>query len=220
MTIELKTGDEQTATLYQAILDDISSGRLVGGQRLKISALADRFGVSASPVRETLRQMQGEGFVEIHPNRGATIKLADASTIQNIFEVLQLLEPYFVSWFAEHARPEDVARLSEIQEKIRTCGDGNMLKFRKLDLQFHSVICQHHYNDVAAETWKRLRTALNVHAAPLRISQGRLRNILKEHDDLIEAFRQNDPEQADRVIRTHVDGSFVQMSQQMRALGL
>ena len=187
MATELRQ-DEQTATLYQAILDDISSGKLVGGQRLKVSELADRFGVSASPVRETLRQMQGEGFVEIHPNRGATVKLADASTIQNIFEVLQLLEPYFVGWFAEHGRPEDVARLGELQEEIRKCESGNLLRFRKLDLQFHGLICERHYNDVAAETWKRLRTALNVHAAPLRISPGRLRNILAEHDALLEAF--------------------------------
>ncbi len=212
--------DEQAATLYQAILDDISSGRLVGGQRLKVSALAERFGVSASPVREALRQMQGEGFVEIHPNRGALVKHADASTIQNIFEVLQILEPYFVGWFAEHARAETIDRLQAIQDQIETCDAGDFVRFRKLDSQFHGLISESHYNDVAAQTWKRLRTALAVHSAPLRIGPVRLRNIIAEHDALIQAFRANVAEMADRAIRKHVEGSFVQMSQQMRALGL
>lgn len=209
---------EATDTLYQAILDQISSGELVGGQRLKVSELADRYGVSASPVRETLRQMQGEGFVEIHPNRGATVKHVDASRIQNVFEVLQLLEPYFVVWFAEHARPATIDRLSEIQNQVADCEASDLLRFRKLDFQFHGLIATSHYNDVAAQSWRRLRTALTVHAAPLLISPGRLKNILAEHDALIEAFRANDPDQADAVIRKHVEGSFVQMSQQMRAL--
>lgn len=212
--------DEQTATLYQAILDDISGGRLVGGQRLKVSELASRFGVSASPVREALRQMQGEGFVEIHPNRGATVKQADASTIQNIFEVLQLFEPYFVGWFAEHARVETIDRLQAIQDQVADCDTTDLLRFRKLDSQFHGLICDSHYNDAAAQTWKRLRTALAVHSAPLRIGPIRLRNIITEHDALIKAFRANDAEMADQVIRRHLEGSFVQMSQQMRALGL
>ncbi|WP_179381672.1 GntR family transcriptional regulator [Jannaschia marina] len=211
---------EPTESLYDAILDEISSGRLVGGQRLKISDLSKRFGVSTSPVREALRQMQGEGFVDIHPNRGAIIKQADASTIENIFEVLRLLEPYFVSWFAENAGPAALRELRNVQERLRAAPTADMLVFRKLDAQFHSLICSHHYNDVAADTWKKLRKALNVHAAPLRISKARHRMILQEHDALIDAFEANDVEEAGRVIRRHVDGSIVQMSQQMRALGM
>lgn len=212
--------EDDDRSLYQAILDDISSGHLRGGQRLKISELAERYHVSASPIRETLRQMQGEGFVEIHQNRGAVVKLADASTIQNIFEVLQLLEPYFVRWFAEHAQPYMIEEVAAAQERLRDCAGRDMPHFRKLDSAFHALICRYHYNDVAADTWRKLRNALNVHAAPLQISPTRLRHILTEHDALVAAFRAGDPEAAEKVIRGHVDGSFVQMSQQMRALGL
>lgn len=210
--------EPQSESLYQAILEDISRGRLVGGQRLKISELAARFGVSASPVREALRQMQGEGFVDIHQNRGATVRPADASTIQNTFEVLQLLEPYFVVWFAENADLATIEKLEEIQERIRVMEHPDLYEFRKLDARFHGLICEHHYNSVAADTWKKLRTALNVHGAQLPISRTRMKTIIEEHDALIAAFRAADPEEADRVIRKHVQGSFTQMSQHMRAL--
>lgn len=216
---ELPT-DSQEANIYAAILEDISRGNLAGGQRLKVSELANRFEVSTSPIREVLRRMQGEGFVQIEPNRGAIVSPVDMHAIQNTFEVLKLLEPYFVTWFAEHAQPEMIDALEAIQEQIEATVGGELYRFRQLDTQFHGYICSKHYNQVAADTWRRLRTALNVHTARLRISPTRVQTILKEHRALIQALRENDVEAADRTIRQHVDGSFTQMSQQLRALGL
>lgn len=210
---------DQEASLYEAILNDISTGELPGGQRLKVSQLAKRFGVSTSPIREVLRRMQGEGYVEISPNCGATVKRANANTIQNIFEILQLLEPYFVSWFADYAESHMVDEMASIQDQIRKLSNTDLIEFRKLDLQFHWSICKRHYNDVAAETWRNLRTALNVHGSRLRISPARFQTIKEEHDALLEAFYANDTARADAVVRKHIDGSIVQMSQQMRALG-
>lgn len=205
--------------LYDAILSDISAGLLKGGERLKVSELAKRHGLSASPVREVLRRMQGEGFVDIHPNRGATVRKADAHTIQNIFEILQLLEPYFVTWFAEFAQPELLDEMELIQAQIREVTAADLPTFRKLDAEFHGVIARNHYNSVAAEQWIRLRRALNVHTARLRINSQRHATILEEHDDLLAALRAGDVKRADMVIRKHVSGSFVQISQQLRALG-
>ena len=210
----------QEESLYEAILEDISSGKLVGGQRLKVSELTKRFDVSTSPIREVLRRMQGEGYVEINRNRGAIVKQADAGTIQNIFEILELLDPYFVNWFSDYAQPDMVDRLEVIQDQIKVSGFADLTKFRKLDFEFHWTICKQHYNEVAAETWRNLRTALNVHGSKLRISPVRFEAILEEHDELLAAFRSNDAARADAVIRKHVSGSFVQMSKQMRALGI
>jgi len=214
-----KAGDQEQS-LYDAVLDEISTGKLAAGQRLKVSELAKRYGVSTSPVREVLRLLQGEGFVEIHPNRGAVVKHANASTIQNIFEVLQLLEPYFVTWFADYAQSEMIDEMEEIQRRIEELPTGNLNEFRKLDFEFHWSICRRHYNHVAADLWKKLRTALNVHGAKLKISPVRHQAIMDEHRELLAAFRANDAARAEAVINKHVAGSFTQMSQQMRALGL
>lgn len=215
----MKTGEEtEDVPLYDAILDDIYDGRLAGGQRLKVSEIAERYGTSTSPVREALRRMQGEGFVEIHPNRGATIRPTDAGSVQNIFEVLQMLEPYFVNWFADYAPPELLDELEDIQERIKKTPHGEQRAFRKLDFQFHEIFCRGHYNQTAAEIWRNLRTSLNVQTSRLRISPARYDTIMEEHDQLIAALRANDAARADTVIRKHVDGSFVQMSQQIRAM--
>lgn len=213
---ELPEPPEDTATLYESVLGDIISGHLVGGQRLKVAELADRYGVSTSPVREVLRRMQGEGFVDISPNRGATVRKGDANTVQNIFEILQLLEPYFVTWFAEFAQPEMVAEMESIQAQIARTPLSDLPQFRKLDADFHWAIAKRHYNTQAADTWRHLRRALNVYGVKLRINPARYATIMKEHDQLLEAFRNNDIERASEVIRQHLAGSFSQMTQQIR----
>ncbi|TCS65659.1 GntR family transcriptional regulator [Primorskyibacter sedentarius] len=213
-------GGAEETSLYDAILDDIYEGRLAGGQRLKVSELAARFGISTSPVREVLRRMQGEGFVQIHPNRGATIRPTDAGFLQNVFEVLQMLEPYFVTWFADYASKEMVDELEAIQKQIHETPHGEQRAFRRLDFQFHEVFSRNHYNQTAAEMWHNLRTSLNVQAARLRISPTRYETIMQEHDELVAACRDHDSARAHSVICKHVGGSFVQMSQQIRALGL
>lgn len=215
----IKPLPDREDALYDAILSEISAGTLKGGDRLKVSELAKRHGLSTSPVREVLRRMQGEGFVDIHPNRGALVRKADADTIQNIFEILQLLEPYFVTWFAEFAQPEQLDEMEMIQAQIQELAAADLPTFRKLDAEFHGVIARSHYNAVAAEQWIKLRRALNVHTARLRINSQRHATILEEHDDLLAALRAGDSKRADVVIRKHVGGSFVQISHQLRASG-
>lgn len=207
-------------TIYGRILNDISHGELAGGQRLKVAELAKKYGVSMSPIREVLRRMQGEGYVDFSPNRGATVRKADASTIQNVFEVLQLLEPYFVKWFTEFASPDAVVEMENIQKLIRQTPITDLVTFRKLDAEFHWTICKHHYNLPAVATWRNFRRALNVYSAHLRINPPRYASIADEHEKLLEAIRTNDVSTADKIIRQHIDGSLVQMSQQIRALGL
>lgn len=217
---EINTPRDAESSLYESVLTDISNGVLEGGQRLKVAELARRYGVSTSPVREVLRRLQGEGFVDISPNRGATIRKADANTIQNVFEILQLLEPYFVAWFAEFAPTELIDRMQLIQEQIELEENPDLATFRKLDFDFHSQISARHYNRQAHEMWMNLRRALNVHGARLSIKPARFEAILKEHRELIDAFRANDVERAVSVINQHIDGSYTQMSQQMRVLGI
>ncbi len=220
--VEMNFVDEEDsleANLYQSILNEIYCGHLVGGQRLKVSELATRFKVSTSPVREVLRRMQGEGLVEISPNRGAIVKPFDSTEIQNVFEVLEMLTPYFNVWFARYARPEMVEEVAAVQEQIRALDTNDITLFKRLDSEFHWIVCKHHYNTVAAETWKKLRTSLGVHGSSLPISTDRYRVIVAEHDELVAAFRENDPQKADEIIRRHLSGSVVEMQQQMRALG-
>ena len=65
--------------IQRLLRDDIISGSLPFGSRLRIDELATRYGVSHMPIREALRELHGEGLVVIEPNRGARVRSIDLS---------------------------------------------------------------------------------------------------------------------------------------------
>lgn len=209
---------EESDALYKRVLEDIASGYFAGGQRLKVQELAARYATSTNPVREVLRLLQGEGFVEFAPNRGATVRQADASAIRDIFEILQVIEPYFVGWFAEFCTPEQVDSLRRIQAKIENAQDDEPQVYSHLDTEFHSIICTYHYNARAVALWQNQRAALRAFTARLPLSRTRRKAINVEHHELIRAFEDSDPEQASAIIRRHIEGSGQQMYEQIRIL--
>lgn len=81
-TVE-NSADQATRLIREAIL----SGQIGPGERLKTAELAQRLGFSTMPLREALRKLEGEGLVEIEPNRGATVRKLDRSYITDLFEL-------------------------------------------------------------------------------------------------------------------------------------
>ena len=219
MIIPVKTvGDDTATSLYDRVMEDIASGVLAGGERLKVAKLAERYGVSTSPVREVLRQLQGEGFVQFSPNRGATVKSADSATIIEIFEVLQLIEPYLIRWFAQSAQSDDIIALEQILTRLEQTPVQQRADFARIDTEFHSYMYCRHYNQRAIEIWTRQRRALNVFSRPLPIGPGREQDIEQEHRQLLDALKRNDAGLAVDVITRHVEGSGNHMSRQMHRL--
>src|SRR6056297_3395867 len=104
--------------LHELIREDIISGRLRPNERLKVSDLAHRHGVSTTPVREALQVLRGEGFVVISPNRGARVSPIDESFIRDIYEVETVIEPYRLRHFMEIVTDEHIAELGRIQQRI------------------------------------------------------------------------------------------------------
>ena len=82
---------------------DIIAGVLAPGTWLKTEELAQRYAVSANPVREALWKLQGEGFVVANPNQGARVRVVDDDFVRNIFEIREALEPIIVRRFCERA---------------------------------------------------------------------------------------------------------------------
>jgi DNA-binding GntR family transcriptional regulator len=100
------------------IRDDIIVGALQFGDRITIDALATRYGVSHMPVREALRELQGEGLVVIEPNRGARVRTVDTRFVENLFEIRTALEVMMVRRAAVRCTPRDIAEMRAIEEAL------------------------------------------------------------------------------------------------------
>jgi DNA-binding GntR family transcriptional regulator len=107
-----------TADIGQRVRDDIVAGVLAFGERITIDALATRYAVSHMPVREALRELQGEGLVVIEPNRGARVRAIDANFIDNLFEIRTALEIMMVRRAAHRAKPSDIDELMSVESRL------------------------------------------------------------------------------------------------------
>ncbi len=212
--IMTKTSD--SSSIYSRILADIGTGHFPGGTRLKVQDLASRYGTSIIPVREALRLLQGEGIVTIAQNKGATVSSFDADSLRDIFEILQLMEPYFVETFARSCTEADLLELENLQTQLESVPVEDKSTFTGLDLQFHEFIARKHYNGRAFGIWRLQRRILNALAMSVPISRARHIEILQEHRDLITAFRENDMKRAVECIKDHVRGAGDQMYLQLK----
>lgn len=102
--------------IVRAILMDIFHGRLRAGQRLVTQALANRFAVSHTPIREALIELQGIGVVDLLPNRGAVVRKL---TAQNIYEICQVRRVLECEAARGAARRVDRAAVVELTKRIR-----------------------------------------------------------------------------------------------------
>lgn len=185
--------------------DEIVEGRLFPGDRLDEMTLADRFGVSRTPIREALRQLAEAGFVEIRPHRGAVVSAPDPRRVIEMFEVMAELEALCARLAARRLLPEDQRRLSQT---LKACGDaleaGDPDAYYYENEQFHRAIYAASGNRFLADE------ALSLHKrlAPFRRLQLRVRHRMRtsqqEHRDIVAAIEQGEAEAAAQRLRSHV----------------
>ena len=146
---------------YSIIRERIFNGTYVPGYRLVIDGLARELGISPVPIREAIRRLEAEGWVEYRPNAGAQVAAADANKYEEEMTVLGLLEGYATALASRHLNAEDVKHLREMNASMhRALQSADIPTFSHLNKEFHFFIydrCQNSYLvEMLRETWDRL----------------------------------------------------------------
>lgn len=185
--------------------DDIATGRYRPGDRLDEASLAMRFGVSRTPIRETLLQLAASGLVEIRPHRGAIVSSPDPGRLMEMFEVMAELEAMCGRLAARRLGPASENALIVTLERCRQAaqtGDPDAYYFD--NEAFHRAIYGASGNGFLADEALRLHRRL----APFRRLQLRVRNRLKtsqsEHESIVAAILDGDGQLAAERLRAHV----------------
>jgi DNA-binding GntR family transcriptional regulator len=208
---------DSAAALYKAIREDIISGRLRANQRLVVTELAKRHGTSATPVREVLQLLRGEGFVVFARNRGARVRPIDQDFIRDIYEIGVVIEPVLTRWFVAMATEGDIAELERVQDQIEANNFADQIKHSDLDTKFHTLMYQRHYNQHAAELWWKHREVLRAVSRRFNFTLSRRAQIIREHRELIAHIKAGEAELAAQLVARHVEGSGRHILEQMRA---
>lgn len=124
----------------QEIRRQIIEGELRPGDRLVERSVADRLGVSRSPVREALQMLIFEGFLVAETPRKVTVRRLSRHDVEDLFEVREALEPAVTALAARRATPTDVERLNDLLDETRSATDETIL--HRLSADFHDVVAE------------------------------------------------------------------------------
>ncbi|SDU92975.1 DNA-binding transcriptional regulator, GntR family [Microlunatus sagamiharensis] len=181
----------------------ILAGRLAPGERLVEDRLAELLGVSRNPVREAIRVLEAEGFVETAARRGALVATLDEGQADDIFEVRLALEPLGARLAALREDPILVARMKEVLGEAQDpTADRDLDHLADLHSELHSLIFEMTGNAylvaIAIPMVKRGQWVLR-QRSPLRDPRA-----WQQHHDLIAAIEAGDPDLAEAEARRHV----------------
>lgn len=197
---------ERTATrLLDALEQDIVIGRIAPGQKLDEVTLAERFGVSRTPIREALFELSASGLVELRPRRSAVVASLGPNRLFEMFEVMAELEGMCGRLAARRLTDARRDALVEACEACaRAAGKGDVDDYYYENERFHHRIYDSCGNSFLAEEAVKLHRRLK----PYRRLQLRVRNrmqaSLAEHWTIIEALSAGDSAAAETRLKAHI----------------
>jgi DNA-binding GntR family transcriptional regulator len=198
---KLMTKDKPSgASAYDVILSAIESGQLNPGNRLRETELAERLGLSRTPVREALKQLQAEGLVEHKPHQGAVVAVLDYSAIVELYFLREVLEGAAARLAALHASPTEIEIMQSMVETDR--GLTQPQERARHNKAFHQQICRASRNRFLIRTLDNLRITLAL--GTTLTNAGRMGAAVEDHAAVVRAIAARNPDAAEEAARSHI----------------
>lgn len=195
----------QSYKLKQAIEDAVIAGEFLPGDRLDEISLAERFGVSRTPVREALLQLGAEGFIEIRPRRGAIVSILSPTQLFEMFETMAEVESACGRLAARRLTPENDAAMEEAHRACeRAAQDGDTEQYYAMNRNFHEAIYRATRNAFLADQAFALHKRLSAYRRVQLRARNRLLQSLQEHAGILEAIRAGNEQLAANRLHGHV----------------
>jgi DNA-binding GntR family transcriptional regulator len=206
----MKKSIEKHLTLREKILehirDAIISGTLKAGSRVSEPELAERYGISRTPIREAFRQLESEGYLTVIPRRGAIVSEFNQKDVEDFYAIKSILEGYAARKACEKLTGKELDRLQANNNRLAELAEHNDIKiFFKVHNDFHDMFIKAADN----EKLRELITSVVTRFQRLRFMSlslpGRMKIAVQEHQKIIEAFRRKDPEAAEMLVRKNAE---------------
>lgn len=202
-------------TLREAIL----TGKLVPGERLMENQLADKLGVSRTPVREALRMLELESLVELVPRKGAQVLDMSDKDINDILEVRGALESLATSIACKKMKDEGVQQLKKLEEDFeRAIEENDLERIIEIDETFHDLIFESTGNDKLTQIYGNLRIQLYRYRMAHVKADATITAIVAHHRGILRAIENHDSEDGARVAHGHIKyhSDFILRTQQSK----
>jgi len=191
--------------LISDIRNEVSSGILKPGDQLEVTALAERFGVSRTPIREAIRTLVESGVLETRPRKGSFVRVLSAKQLLDLFQVAAELEGMACRLAALSLTKENVEAIESGLAKCTQAAEfQNNVEYAMANLDFHTAIHNASGNDWLIEQLRQLQINLNSYRTMPYEIRGRLNKSTDEHKIICDAILSGDGEHACNLMRDHM----------------
>lgn len=188
-------------TLRKAIL----KGELQPGERLMEIQLAQRLGVSRTPVREAIRKLELEGLVLMIPRRGAVVAEITAQDMEDVLEVRAVLEELAVRNACQLITEEQLRDMKKAAAEFKRSLEGeDLLAGVEKDMAFHEIIYSAAGNRRLQQMLLNLREQMYRYRLEYLKDKKMHRLLVEEHDTIRRALKKRDVDKAGNAMRVHI----------------
>ena len=197
---------ERHQTLREKILESIREailkGQLKPGEKVAEPELAERFGISRTPIREAFRQLESEGYLTVIPRKGAVVAELSEQDIEEFYAIKSVLEGFAARMAALKMTDKDIEKLETINQKLEQLArQGDVKSFFRVHNEFHELFIRAAGNEKLTELIDQLVMKFNRSRMASLALPGRMEISVNEHRKIIQAFRERDSEQADNLVK-------------------
>lgn len=194
--------------VYEKIRQAIMDGILKPGDKLETDQIAETLKVSRMPVREAIKRLQHEGFVEVKPHKEVTVAIVTIDQMRDVLSVRSALEGLAAREASTRIHSDELDQLRSLykeMERMVESGEteGLLIKNR----EFHRFIHEISGNKVLQSIAENLFDSIERFRLQFMSMPRRPRQDLKEHFELIEAIGSHDPDRSEVLMRLHIEGT-------------
>ena len=196
--------------IFEHLRDEIVSMELTPGAMISETSLAEKFGVSRTPVREALFKLTNAGFVEVRPQRGTFVTHLSMPKILEARFIREALEVAVVVMLAQTADDEFIKTCeSIIKEQEQAAAENQKLKFQSLDDKFHQALADHTKFPKLAQLIEAEKGHMDrVRSLSLKEIEGQFDIVLQQHRAILNAIKTRDAVKAREAMEKHLHEVF------------
>ncbi|WBU55778.1 GntR family transcriptional regulator [Paracoccus sediminicola] len=194
----------QGESTYERLCEDIRSGVLAPGSRLRETEIAARLEVSRTPVREAIRRLEAEGLVDHQPRSGAAVRKLEYPELMELYEMRSVLEGTAARLAARAASPVELEELQALNAEMGEAAGQPGLQVR-LNRQFHRRMLDAARNRFLLRAMESVEKTLLILGTSSMQSPDRALAAVEEHREVLDALAARDAVQAETAMRRHME---------------
>jgi len=192
--------------IYNKLKKAIANGELNPGEKIIESKIIGEFGASRTPIREAIKRLEAQEFVETIHNRGTYVRKVTVEEVEHIFDVLSVLESYGAYLATLNRAQQEIDVLSELNHSMRELiNQGKYFEYQEKNTEFHLLISRLSRNPFLENLIREVNDRIHRYRfIGIRIG-GNKEEYLSGHDALVVAIREKDPAKAEKEMKGHIE---------------